>query len=43
MEYLKGEGAGRPFVNGDDIAARLSPENSAAVAGEAGRIALRQM
>ena len=45
MEYLEGEGegAGLPYVNGDDIAARLSPENPAAVAGRAGRIALRQM
>ena len=43
MEYLKGKGAGLAFVNGADIAARLSPENPAAVAGEAGRIALRQM
>ena len=29
-EYLKKEGAGRLFVNGDDIAARLNPENPAA-------------
>lgn len=43
MEYLEAEGTGLPFVNGDDIAARLSPENPAAVAGKAGRIALRQM
>ena len=43
MEYLEAEGAGRPFVNGDDIAAGLSPENPAAVAAEAGRITLRQM
>lgn len=43
MEYLEAEGAGRPFVNGDDIAASLSPENPAAMAGEAGRIALRQI
>ena len=42
-EYLKKEGAGRPFVNGDDIAARLNPENPAAAAQEAGRIALQQM
>ena len=42
-EYLKREGADRPFVNGDDIAARISPENPAAAALEAGRIALRQM
>lgn len=42
-EYLEREGAGRPFVNGDDIAAMLNPENPAAVAQEAGRQALRQM
>ncbi len=42
-EYLKREGARRPFVNGDDIAAKLSPDNPAAVAREAGRVALRQM
>ena len=42
-EYLKREGAGRPFVNGDDIAARLDPEDPAAAAQQAGRIALRQM
>ena len=42
-EYLKKEGAARPFVNGDDIAANLSPENPAAVAREAGRVALQQM
>lgn len=42
-EYLKREGTGRPFVNGDDIAAALNPENPAAAAQEAGRIALRQM
>ena len=41
-EYLEREGAGRPFVNGDDIAAMLNPENPAAVAQEAGRQALRQ-
>ncbi len=42
-EYLKKEGAGRPFVNGDDIAAGLNPRDPAAAAQEAGRIALRQM
>ena len=43
-EYLKKEGAGRPFVNGDDIAARLNPENPAArPRRKAGRIALQQM
>ena len=42
-EYLKKEGAGRPFVNGDDIAAGLNPRNPAAAAQEAGRITLRQM
>ena len=42
-EYLAREGAGRPFVNGDDIAARLRPEDPAAVALEAARIALRQV
>lgn len=41
-EYLKREGAGRPFVNGDDIAARLNPVDPAAAAQEAGRIVLRQ-
>ena len=42
-EYLEREGAGRPFVNGDDIAAKLSPADPAAAAQEAGRIALRQI
>lgn len=42
-EYLRREGAGRPFVNGDDIAAKLNPEDPAAAAQAAGRIALRQI
>ena len=42
-EYLRREGAGRPFVNGDDIAANLNPQDPAAAAQEAGRIALRQI
>ncbi len=42
-EYLEREGGGRPFVNGDDIAANLNPEDPATAAQEAGRIALRRM
>lgn len=42
-EYLPREAGNPPFVNGDDIAARLNPEGPAAVAQQAGRIALRQM
>ena len=42
-EYLGGEGEGSPFVNGDDIAADLSPDDPGAVAARASRIALRRM
>ncbi len=42
-EFLRREGAGRPFVNGDDIAANLNPEDPAAAAQAAGRIALQQI
>ena len=41
--YLKREGDRRRFVNGDDIAARLRPDDPAAVAQKAGRLALREM
>ena len=41
--YLEREGARRRFVNGDDIAARLRPDDPAAVAQKAGRLALREM
>lgn len=41
-EYLEREG-GPPFVNGDDIAARLNPADPARAAQQAGRMALRQM
>lgn len=42
-EYLRREGAGRPFVNGDDIAVALNLDDPASAAQEAGRIALRRM
>lgn len=42
-EYLRREAGNPPFVNGDDIAAGLNPEDPAAAAQEAGRIALRRM
>ena len=42
-EYLGGEGEGPPFVNGDDIAADLNPDDPGAVAALASRIALRRM
>lgn len=42
-EYLEREGGGPHFINGDDIAARLNPQDPAAAAQQAGRIALRQM
>ena len=42
-EFLRREAGNPPFVNGDDIAANLSPEDPAAAAQQAGRIALRQM
>ncbi len=42
-DYLKREGGKRPFVNGDDIAAKLRPDEPAAVAQTAGRLALREM
>ena len=35
-EYLKKEGAGRPFVNGDDIAAGLDPRTVASPTGTYG-------
>ncbi len=41
--YLKREGDWGRFVNGDDIAARLHPDDPAAVAQKAGRLALREM
>ena len=41
--YLKREGDRRRFVNGDDIAAKLRPDDPAAVAQKAGRLALREM
>jgi len=41
--YLKRQGDRRRFVNGDDIAARLRPDDPAAVAQQAGRLALREM
>ena len=41
--YLGGLEGNRPFVNGDDIAARLNPANPASVAQTAGRIALCEM
>lgn len=41
--YLESEGDRRRFVNGDDIAARLRPDDPAAVAQRAGRLALREM
>ena len=41
--YLEGLEGNRPFVNGDDIAARLNPANPASVAQTAGRMALREM
>ena len=40
--YLKDEPGSPPFVNGDEIAARLNPEDPDAAALEAGRMALRQ-
>ena len=42
-EYLPREGGNPPFVNGDEIAARLNPGDPARAAQQAGRIALRQM
>ena len=42
-EYLRREAGNPPFVNGDDIAANLNPEDPAEAAQQAGRIALRQM
>lgn len=42
-EYLGREGEGPPFVNGDDIAADLSPDDPGAVAARASRIALGRM
>ena len=42
-DYLSREEGSPPFVNGDEIAARLSPADPAAAALQAGRIALRQM
>ncbi len=42
-EYLPREGGNPPFVNGDEIAARLNPGDPAQAAQQAGRIALRQM
>lgn len=42
-EYLGGEGEGPPFVNGDEIAAALNPDDPGAVAARAARIALGQM
>ena len=41
--YLKREGDRRRFVNGDDIAAKLRPDDPAAVAQKAGRLALCEM
>lgn len=41
--YLKREGDRRRFVNGDDIAARLWPDDPVAIAQKAGRVALREM
>ena len=41
--YLKREGDRRRFVNGDEIAARLRPDDPAAVAQKAGRLALLEM
>jgi len=41
--YLEGLEGNRPFVNGDDIAAKLHPANPASVAQTAGRMALREM
>ncbi len=41
--YLKREGDRRRFVNGDEIAARLRPDDPGAVAQQAGRLALREM
>lgn len=41
-EYLRLKD-GPPFVNGDEIAARLNPGDPARAAQQAGRIALRQM
>ena len=43
QDYLKREGGKRPFVNGDDIAAKLRPDDPAAVAQTAGRMALCEM
>ena len=40
--YLKDEPGSPPFVNGDEIAARLNPDDPDAAALEAGRMALRQ-
>ena len=42
-EYLRLMGTEIPFVNGDEIAARLSPDAPDEAAWEAGRIALRRM
>ena len=42
-EYLGREGEGPPFVNGDDIAADLNPDDPGAVAVVAARIALGRM
>ena len=41
--YLQFAGSEIPFVNGDEIAARLSPESPEAAAQRAGRIALETM
>ena len=41
--YLKREGDPRRFVNGDEIAARLRPDDPAAVAQRAARLALQEM
>lgn len=41
--YLQFAGAEIPFVNGDEIAARLNPEAPEAAAQQAGRIALKRM
>jgi len=42
-EYLKREGGNPTFINGDDIAARLNPDDLGQAAQQAGRMALRQM